>query len=312
MRGGEVVSTLTGAFGLSIQETRLTAVLGYIIAINPPPFLRLFGMRGIPQRVCLEKKHENGRSDILIETSLGIGVVEAKVDATDPIEQSNRYPGRWIVLLTHRIPRREVVGRARYITWEKVAVILKAMVKSPNLRLRFLANDLLAYMKSHHMVKTERSFEIYAREINEPVTLALFLKSRLYGCKYQAGSRLSEALYFAPHFGKSITNVYPGVDIGVSYIARVESVGHATTWDDFRSLVLEQRGAAWVKQQESVFKDLRKKWTWNKDEHRSFLFLGKPRLVFNPPVQKDWLQSGKGWLSRRFYSFDELYDAWGR
>ena len=42
-----------------------------------------------------------------------------------------------------------------------------------------------------------------------------------------------------------------------------------------------------------------------------FLFLSKPRLVFNPPVLKDNLQKGKGWLSKRTFSFDELFEAWG-
>jgi hypothetical protein len=96
MRGGDVVSTLTGAFGQSLQETRLTAMLGYLIALNPRPFLNLFGFRGVPQRVCLEKRHDEGRSDILVETNIGKGIIEAKVDATDPLVQSQRYPARWI------------------------------------------------------------------------------------------------------------------------------------------------------------------------------------------------------------------------
>jgi hypothetical protein len=94
MRGGDVVSTLTGAFGQSLKETRLTAMLGYLIALNPSPFMSLFGFSGLPQRVYLETHHEEGRSDILIETSAGTGVVEAKVDATDPLEQSRRYPAK--------------------------------------------------------------------------------------------------------------------------------------------------------------------------------------------------------------------------
>src|SRR5689334_22139306 len=104
MRGGDLVSTLTGAFGQSLQETRLTALLGYLIALSPQPFLDLFGFRGLPQRVCLEQRHNDGRSDILIETNIGTGIIEAKVDATDPLTQSHRYPAKWIGLLTHRIP----------------------------------------------------------------------------------------------------------------------------------------------------------------------------------------------------------------
>jgi hypothetical protein len=88
MRGGLVVSTLTGAFGQSIRESRLTALLGYLIALNPKPFLELFEFRGIANQVSLETWHEDGRSDIRIRTSLGVGIVEAKIDASDPLEQS--------------------------------------------------------------------------------------------------------------------------------------------------------------------------------------------------------------------------------
>jgi hypothetical protein len=34
-------------------------------------------------------------------------------------------------------------------------------------------------------------------------------------------------------------------------------------------------------------------------------------LVFNPPVQKENLQRGSGRLSKRFFSFDNLFAAWG-
>ncbi len=311
LRGGELVSTLTGAFGQSLKETRLTAILGYLIALHPEPFLSLFGFGGVPQRVCLETRHHEGRSDILIETSIGTGVIEAKIDATDPLLQSGRYPARWIALLTHRVPRTTTIKRVRYVNWQQLARLLESLSRSRRTQLRLLSEDLLKYMQVHHMTRDRKSVEIYAREINEPVTLALFLKAQLYGCDYQAGSRLAEALYFAPHFGKSIANEYPGVSIGVSYVARIESVGNATTWQEFRELMIGKRGGAWWNRHKSLLQDLRRKWSWNKEKHRSFLLLGKPRLAFNPPVRKENLQRGKGWLSKRFYSFDELFVAWG-
>lgn len=311
MRGGDLVSTLTGAFGQSLQETRLTALLGYLIALNPKPFLDLFSFRGLPQRVCLEKRHDEGRSDILIETNLGTGIIEAKVDATDPLLQSHRYPARWIALLTHRVPHKAVIGRASYVTWHRLAELLEILGKSGSPRQRVLSSDLLGYMQEHHMAKERASVEIYAREINEPVTLALFLQAQLYGCHYQAGSRLSEALYFAPHFGKSITHEHPGVSVGISYISRIVSVGHATAWKDFRQLMYDERGSVWWNRHKNLLQELRQKWTWDKGQHRSFLLLGKPRLAFNPPVRKEKLQRGRGWLSKRFFSFDELFAAWG-
>lgn len=313
MRGGDLVSTLTGAFGQSLRETRITAVLGYLIALHPEPFLSLFGFNGVPQRVCLETAHDQGRSDILVETSRGTGIIEAKVDATDPLEQSRRYPARWVALLTYRVPRKASIGQARYVSWRQLGELLEDLSRSGrSSRLRMVSNDLLGYMEMHHMTQSRNSVEIYAREINEPVTLALFLKAQVYGCKYEAGSRLAVALYFAPHFGKRIANQHPGISTGISYVARIESVGYATTWQEFRDLMFEQRGSVWLNRHRSLLQDLRRKWIWSKGIQRSFLLLGTPRLAFNPPVRKEGLQGGKGWLSKRFFSFDELFDAWGK
>src|SRR5262245_26247207 len=119
MRGGRLVSTLTGSFGQSLRETRLTALLGYLIALETDPFRRLFAFDGDVQKVCLETRHEDGRSDILVETNRGIGVVEAKTDATDPMVQSRRYNARWVALLTHHMPIKQKVGNARYVSWNK-------------------------------------------------------------------------------------------------------------------------------------------------------------------------------------------------
>lgn len=310
MRGGCLVSTLTGAFGQSLRETRLTALLGYLIALDSVPFLSLFGFEGIAQRISLETRHDEGRSDILVETTRGTGIIEAKVDASDPLKQSRRYPARWIALLTHRIPPKPAIRGIRYVSWEQLARLLAKLRRSRSARLRLLSSDLLTYLEQHRMTKNRDSVEIYAREINEPVTLTLFLKAQLYGCDYEAGSRLAEALYFAPHFGMRIARDYPGVAVGVSYVARIESVGHASTWKEFSALLLEQRGRVWWKQHEPILRDLHRKWSWNQKTHRSFLLLNTPRLVFNPPVRKVNLQKGTGWLSKRFFSFDEFFASW--
>src|SRR5712692_5484534 len=301
MRGGNVVSTITGAFGQSLRETRLTALLGYLVALAPEPFLDLFGFRGVAQKVSLEMRHEDGRSDILIETNSGVGLIEAKVDATDPLEQSRKYPSRWAALLTHHVPRTRVVSKTRYVSWEQLAELLKELSQWKLPRMRILSADLLAYLREHRMVKNRESVEIYAREINEPVTLALFLKAQLYGCTYQPGSPIAEALYFAPHFGRRIANAQPGVAVGISYVARIESVGRATTWSEFHDLLLESRGRVWWKGHKEELQALRRKWSWRGAEQRTFLLLGEPRLAFNPPVRKERLQKGRGWLSKRFF-----------
>ena len=310
-RGRAVVTTLTGAFGQSLRETRLTAILGYLIALKPEQFLPLFGFRGVPRRVCLEMSHDQGRSDILVETSNGIGVIEAKVDATDPLVQSRRYSAKWIALLTFRAPR-ITNSRMRYVNWHQLGQLLEDLSRSGSAQIRTFSSDLLEYMKVHHMMKNPDTVEIYAREINEPVTLELFLKAQLYGCDYQAGSRLAEALYFAPHFGKSITKELPGINVGISYIARIEMVGTVANWQELWDLVKDRRGVTWRNRHRRLLRELHNVWPWSRGgKHRSFLFLGKPRLVFNPPVRKENLQKGRGWLSKRFFSFDDLFGAWG-
>ena len=77
-----MVSTLTGAFGQSLRETRLTALLGYLIALDPIPFLDLFGFSGVPQQVCLETRHEESMQVTNILTTVadsmpGFGIVAA-------------------------------------------------------------------------------------------------------------------------------------------------------------------------------------------------------------------------------------------
>ena len=308
-----MVSTFVGAFGASLRETRLTALLGYLIALEPEPFLDLFGFSGTARSVRLENRHQDDRSDILIETTAGAGVIEAKIGTTDPLEQSKKYRSRWTVLLTQHIPSgdRRKWKRTKYLQWQRVGDLLDKLWRSRNSKVRFISRDLSNYLEEHHMIKQRESVEIYAREINEPITLALFLKAQMYGCRYEEGSRLPEALYFAPHFGQVIARTHPGVHVGISYIARIEHVEVVENWRELTDAVIGMRGKHWWNSHLPGIKPLHTEWEWSNREKRTFLFLSTPRLVFNPPVQKENLQKGKGWLSKRFLSFDELFRAWG-
>jgi hypothetical protein len=315
LRGGSVVSTLVGAFGGAIRETRLTALLGYLIALEPKPFLELFDFPGKARNVRIEHRHGNDRSDILVETTRGLGVVEAKIGTVDPFEQAKKYNARWTVLLTQYIPsgRQKMLRGIRYVRWQQLNDLLLTSARSQNRKVRFVSGDLLNYLEEHRMVKQRQSVEVYAREINEPMTLTLFLKAQLYGCHYEANSMLPEALYFAPHFGQTIARTHPGVRVGISYVARIEQVEVVETWVDLLAAVKSVRGKAWWNSHQKEIEPLRSspEWTWDEGQKRSFLFLSTPRLVFNPPVNKEKLQKGKGWLSKRTFSFDKLFEAWG-
>jgi hypothetical protein len=96
-------------------------------------------------------------------------------------------------------------------------------------------------------------------------------------------------------------------------LARIEAVEVVDTWNSFLSASKRRRDGWWLKKHRDLLQQLRRDWApWDGESRRSFAFLGQPRLVFNPPINKDLLQKGKGFLSRRTFSFDELFEAWGK
>jgi len=313
LRGEGLVTSLAGAFGGGIKETRVTALLGYLMALDIQPFLELFRFPGIPQTVRLENYHDLNRSDILVETTKGIGIIEAKIDATDAWKQAKKYSGQqWAVLLSSHRPSANQIrkNRIRYVHWEELAQLLRRLNGKANPKVRFIAADLLNYLERYNMIKEHESVEIYAREINEPATLTLFLKSCLYGCWYEKNSRIARVNYFAPYFGGSLARTLPGIHVGISYISRIEKMVIIEQWKDFIDSVKTIRGGAWFNSHEDEITALLKKWDWKTKRKRIFLFLAEPRFVFAPPVQKRHLQKGIGRLNKRFLSFDELFKAW--
>lgn len=160
------------------------------------------------------------------------------------------------------------------------------------------------------MIRRPDGVEVYAREINDLPTLRLFLEGHLYGCTYESSSDLPHARYFAPHFGGKVAAQHTLVSQGVSYVARIERVDVFDSWPGFRDLMKGVRGRSWMREQSGILDELHRHWTWRRGEQRSLVVLSPPRLVFHPPIEKRYLQRGKGWLSRRTFSFDDLFVAW--
>jgi hypothetical protein len=308
-----MVSSILGSFGSSLRETRMTAMLGYLIALAPTEFAALFGIRGKVLSIILEANHEQDRSDIQILTTEGALVIEAKRDAADPLPQVVKYPALKHILLTNFRPGKRERGlkRVRYVNWSQVALTLGRLAQSQSGITKFLSQDFKNYLEEHRLIRSKDSVEIYAREINEEITLNLFLKARMYVCDYQRGSRLPEALYFAPHFGKSIAYTHPGVNPGISYVARIENIEVVDGWEQLLQATASFRSKPWLKKHIGYLEGIHRIWKWE-GEKRSILYLGEPRLVFNPPVKKENLQAGKGWLSKRTFSFDDLFHGWGK
>jgi hypothetical protein len=313
LRGNTLVSTFVGAFGHSLRETRLTALLGYLIALEPKPFLELFHFQGTPLAVSLENSEDGNRPDILLDTSLGKGIVEAKLNSVDPFKQSKKYDAKWKVLLTQFRPPVEKKKRdgVTYLRWDNLEQLLKKLSESKNSKVRFISSDLKKYLEENGILKKPDPIEIYAREINEPMTYTLFLKAQIYGCDYEKKNKYSKALYFAPHFGKRIARDFPGVHVGISYIAKIEDIDVVDSWKDIVLAVKNRKGKTWLNSHLKLIEPI-KKWRWRKGSQRSFFFLSEPRLVFNPPINKGNLQDGSGWLSKKYFSFDNFFEVWGK
>ncbi len=309
-RRGNIVSSLGSSFGGSLRETRLTAIIGYLISLAPKPFLNLFGIEAIPIEINLELSEDNGRSDIQIVTKRGKAVIEAKINSIDPLKQAQRYDAKYRVLLTNYKPGGQNTGKKNhYVTWQDIADICCSLRKHSDYRVKFLSQDLITYLGEHKMIRRDDMVEIYAREINEEKTLTLFLHGRLYGCDFKKNSRIAEANYFAPHFGQKIANLHPGISVGISYVAQIERVAIVESIKDVKNIIREIRGKAWLNNNMHLVQPILSSWSW-KNVKRFFLFLEEPRLVFNPAVQKELLQKGKGFLSKQYLTFNELFKAW--
>jgi hypothetical protein len=319
LRGGSVVSSFAGAFGSSLRETRLTAILGYLIALKPKVFCDEFGITGTVESVRVEARHNQDRSDILINSTDGLAIVEAKVDATDPFNQTEKYDAKWKVLLTQYLPtpNQKRIPRVKYRRWQEIAELIKQNASEFSRgEERFVSENLINYLKEHNMI-TNEAIEIYARDINDKdkddeSSADLFLKGHIYGCKYEKNSSLSEARYFAPYFGKDVSAIHPGVHEGISYIAKIVSVQVAETGHDFMAIAREVRKSHGFRGEPDYVKRVRD-WFFYKGRTKkfSFVFLSVPRLAFNPPIKKSNLRKGKGFLGRGYFTFDQFYRAWG-
>lgn len=309
-RSGEPVSSYLGSFSGSLKETRLTAALGYLISRCSKPFLNLFEIDGPISSVFVENYQGVDRTDVEIAAKGKRYIVEAKVGMTDPAKQARKYRASKRILLTQYIPRSSQKGKKRtqYVLWSDLATVLGEVAQQKRNDTKTFTNDLLAYMREHDLIDRKPLPEIYAREINSEETLSLFLKARIYSCDFEKHSRLAKTLYFAPHFGKRIARKHPGIERGISYVARIEEVAVIDNWKDFLEEIRRRKGKVFSRKNLEYMAFV-KKWSW-KNHRRNIVFLGEPRLVFNPPVKKENLQAGRGWLSKNYLTFDALFKAW--
>jgi hypothetical protein len=242
-------------------------------------------------------------------------VVEAKVTGADPTDQSEKYKADREVLISDHFPHsNQLAGANLYYNWIQIASFLQSEYLEATKgrpHLHFLAKEVVRYMAENNLIRSGSILEVYVREINHPATLTLFLKGHLYACPYQKAGKAGQAIYFAPHFGQKLAKALPGIYSGISFVAKIEAVEVLNTWNQFRQAVKKHRGARWLNSNKEIISQIRRELKPGK-EQKTFLFLSEPRLVFNPPINKNLLQEGTGFLSKRAFAFDELFEAWSK
>lgn len=318
-RGQSPAADLFSALGDSLRETRLTAAVGYVMAGNPGGICEVLGIRGRPNRLLVEQADGGERADIILETDKETAVFEAKVDQVDPVEQIRRYalsfkrPGKRLRTFA-LVPFAKDVwaqNEVTYLPWQTLSAMMSAPGYTKKLSPvhRAILGEVQKYMERHGLVRNKIPKEVYAREINDEGTLDLFLKHHFYQCKFERQTQLMDASYFAPHFGAKIESLYGGITHGISHVAKINSVVVAEDEAQYREAVVREKGRAYLKRHEAALMYPFKEWG---PEKRYLVFTSQPLLVFNPPIEKSYLQKGSGWLSKRAYSFEDLFKAMHR
>jgi hypothetical protein len=318
-RGKEIVGDLLSSFGDSLKETRLTAALGYILSGYPDGFLKRYGFSGVVTRVLIEHVQGPDRTDIVLETTKGYLVIEAKTISNDPAKQINRYYKRFrrlgkpffpIALVPYGQEAKQS-GKIYYLPWGELAKFLDSSEFKKRLPIaqKFMLGEVLKYMERHGLIRDKAPKEIYAREINDEQSLDLFLKHHLYQCEFEKKTQLNQANYFAPHFGEKIESWHSGIRQGISYVSRIETVVVIESREEYRDAILKFHGKTYFKKHQKEMMYPVKK---NGRLVLSLVFVEEPKLVFNPPIVKEYLQKGKGWLSKQAYSFDDFFKAMHR
>lgn len=313
-RGGNPSSSLLNAFGASLRETRITAALGYLISQAPIHFEKLFQMRGHITEVAVEKYQEGDRLDIYINTDKTDYVIESKVNGIDPFRQASRYQAKNKILLTNFVPSGNNTGKDHviYVRWDNISSVLRELRSSRIPAIKFASDDLLKYMEEHGMTNSSNSNEVYIRELRGE-SIICFLKAGVYGCNYEKNSRITSCRYFTPHFTAQASRDQPAIQQGISYVARINDVFVADSWAAFAKNLKNRNGKVWWRNHKAFLETIRN-WNWDNHKQRHFLILDKPRLVFNPPIRKEFLQAhprkGPAMLGKNFFTFDQLFRAW--
>lgn len=324
-RGKEIISDLFSALG-DLRETRLTAVLGYLIAEAPHIFGPLFLNRGARiEEVRIEASEDSSRYDLVLQTPQKLVVVEAKVGYTQSPSQVKRYVRRLVkngtkkqVILylldkggerlqteIQEIKKKFPECEVRPKTWTEVSRAIERSCESKKFqkiypRAEIFARELIKHLRGNQMTPSQVK-EIYIRQLSGK-SLELFFKYHLYKCQAKFAKTALQHIYFSPLFTAKAPKEFDNrsmlpIEKGLSYIARIKE-GRIVK----RNQVVEYLKSAGYPNPKSAGKEVLSQ---TKKKEFLLLVLGQPHQLFQTPLSSRKLDV-KGMLSQKSMTLENL------
>ena len=333
-RANQDVGSFLSVLG-SLRETRLTAVLGFLVSRFPEEFGPLLGFRPLPaDEISVEETDAGERYDVLIRQSGETHIIEGKIGPTQRVDQLLRYI-RSVRHTRGRRPALTVVDdgsefsqsrqRAfqqverqvkflRFVTWSQVAVVCSRVADKRRIFRTdptgaVIAQEMATHLKENNMT-TEAQPEIYLRDVSDTNSVQLYFRHNLYKCQSKFYKSARRNLYFAPYFTRQMANAISQDNLvpigeGISFVSRVQKVQVIETRDVLAYLKANKhpkpKDAAEVIRQSHRAREV------------LLMTLGEPRLMFVSPVTKSKMSRvipfGKGAMGSRSCTFDDLLAA---
>lgn len=303
---------LLSSFSYRLNETRVTGFLGYIISLSPTNLLSLFQLTN--QRIIsihLEKALETQRCDLILECDDAEYIIEAKLFYESPVQQLLKQKAEYKKLTKKPIKLIGITNN-KFLKSDQVLLLNWTQIYNSlddnNFKCNMLLQELKMHLINNGLVKNETP-DVYARELGGEDSLKRFLKTQSYYCDYYKNSKIEQCKYFAPHFGKNITRLSSGINYGISYVAKIYRVEYVESKADYKKLLLSHKKKHKLSISTKEISELVDKVTHDFATPKIIILLERPHLLFNPPIPKEKLQGGVGWLSKQYYTFEELFNA---
>lgn len=304
---------LLSALGADLKETRITGYLAYLIYLRSPHLLKTLKIDDkIIQVVNVEYHLETQRCDIVVVTENTDYIIEAKLFYENPIQQlekqeqeyrkNNRKRIKLIGITNNKIVKS---AKCALVSWGEIC---RSLESNGNSKLKILNEELKMHLINKGLAKEEAP-DIYAREVGNDISILMFLKGQTYTCPYPKSSQIEKCKYFAPHFSKKITKIIPGINYGISYLSQISTIEYVDNKKDWEKVVQSHFKSKKLRRPFPEAKKYLLNIKFDFSKPHMILLLNRPHLIFNPPIQKDKLQEGKGWLSKQYFTFENFFNA---